>query len=101
MILILSYFSYQCAMGKQAIGSIAYNQHKRIDTLLYLLVYPQEPMVKTKTIELIKYDKVFFFFFFFQRRRKNSNNKNSISFLLDKMLLLQSCLIQVMILKTL
>ena len=30
--------TYQCAMGKQAIGSIAYNQLNRIDTLLYLLV---------------------------------------------------------------
>ncbi|KZS95369.1 beta and beta-prime subunits of DNA dependent RNA-polymerase [Sistotremastrum niveocremeum HHB9708] len=50
--------TYQCAMGKQAIGAIAYNQLNRIDTLLYLLVYPQQPMVKTKTIELIGYDKL-------------------------------------------
>jgi DNA-directed RNA polymerase III subunit RPC2 len=50
--------TYQCAMGKQAIGAISYNQLKRMDTLLYLMVYPQQPMVKTKTIELIGYDKV-------------------------------------------
>ncbi|ODQ63146.1 DNA-directed RNA polymerase III [Nadsonia fulvescens var. elongata DSM 6958] len=50
--------TYQCAMGKQAIGAIAYNQFNRIDTLLYLMVYPQQPMVKTKTIELINYDKL-------------------------------------------
>ena len=50
--------TYQCAMGKQAIGSIAYNQLSRIDTLLYLLVYPQQPMVKTRTIELIGFDKL-------------------------------------------
>ncbi|KAJ1973663.1 DNA-directed RNA polymerase III complex subunit Rpc2 [Dimargaris xerosporica] len=50
--------TYQCAMGKQAIGAIAYNQLNRIDTLLYLMVYPQQPMVKTKTIELINYDKL-------------------------------------------
>lgn len=50
--------TYQCAMGKQAMGSIGYNQMNRIDTLLYLLVYPQQPMVKTKTIELINYDKL-------------------------------------------
>ena len=37
--------TYQCAMGKQAIGAIAYNQFSRIDTLLYLMVYPQKPMV--------------------------------------------------------
>lgn len=50
--------TYQCAMGKQAIGAIAYNQFTRIDTLLYVMVYPQKPMVKTRTIELIKYDKL-------------------------------------------
>ena len=45
-------------MGKQAIGAIGYNQFNRIDTLLYLSVYPQQPMVKTKTIELVGYDKL-------------------------------------------
>jgi DNA-directed RNA polymerase III subunit RPC2 len=50
--------TYQCAMGKQAIGTIGYNQLNRIDTLLYLLVYPQQPMVKTKTIELVGYDRL-------------------------------------------
>ena len=32
--------TYQCAMGKQAIGSIGYNQLNRTDTLLYLMSYP-------------------------------------------------------------
>ncbi|EDN09804.1 DNA-directed RNA polymerase III 130 kDa polypeptide [Histoplasma mississippiense (nom. inval.)] len=50
--------TYQCAMGKQAIGAIANNQFLRIDSLLYTMVYPQKPMVKTRTIELIKYDKL-------------------------------------------
>lgn len=50
--------TYQCAMGKQAIGAIAHNQYTRIDSILYLLVYPQKPMVKTRTIELIQYDKL-------------------------------------------
>jgi DNA-directed RNA polymerase III subunit RPC2 len=50
--------TYQCAMGKQAIGAIAYNQFTRIDTILYLMVYPQKPMVTTRTIELVKYDKL-------------------------------------------
>lgn len=50
--------TYQCAMGKQAIGAIAYNQFNRIDTLLYTLVYPQRPMVISKTIELVHYDKL-------------------------------------------
>jgi len=45
-------------MGKQAIGIVAYNSLQRIDTLLYLLVYPMRPICKTKQIELIKFDKV-------------------------------------------
>lgn len=40
--------TYQCAMGKQAMGTIGYNQQKRIDSLMYLLVYPQRPLVKSK-----------------------------------------------------
>ena len=50
--------TYQCAMGKQAIGIIGYNQLNRVDTLLYLLIYPQKPLVKTKTIELMKYEEL-------------------------------------------
>ena len=50
--------TYQCAMGKQAIGAIAYNQFSRLDTLLYLMVYPQKPMVTTRAIELVQYDKL-------------------------------------------
>jgi len=50
--------TYQCAMGKQAMGNIAYNQLNRMDTLLYLLCYPQRPLLTTKTIELINYDKL-------------------------------------------
>jgi DNA-directed RNA polymerase III subunit RPC2 len=42
--------TYQCAMGKQAIGSISYNQNQRCDTVLSILSYPQKPLVKTKTV---------------------------------------------------
>lgn len=45
-------------MGKQAIGSIAYNQMNRVDTLMYLLVHPQKPMVKSRTIELVGFEKL-------------------------------------------
>ena len=48
--------TYQCAMGKQAMGTIACNQRNRIDGVLYNLVYPHKPMVKTKTIELINFE---------------------------------------------
>ena len=50
--------TYQCAMGKQAIGSIGYNQFNRVDTLLYLMSYPQKPMVKSRTIELSNFEKL-------------------------------------------
>ena len=50
--------TYQCAMGKQAMGVLAYNQNNRIDTLGYHLVYPQRPLVKTRTIELIGFEKL-------------------------------------------
>lgn len=50
--------TYQCAMGKQAMGTIGYNQKNRMDTLMYNLVYPQQPIVKTKTIDLINFDKL-------------------------------------------
>lgn len=50
--------TYQCAMGKQAMGCIGYNQQNRIDTLLYSLAYPQVPLVRTKTINLINFDKL-------------------------------------------
>lgn len=39
-------------------GAIAYNQLMRIDTLLYLLVYPQRPLVTTKTIGLIGFERL-------------------------------------------
>lgn len=39
-------------------GTIGYNQRNRMDTLLYNLVYPQAPMVKTKSIELTNFDKL-------------------------------------------
>ena len=50
--------TYQCAMGKQAVGAIALNQMQRVDTVLALLLYPQTPLVKTKTIEMINFQKL-------------------------------------------
>lgn len=50
--------TYQCAMGKQAMGAIGYNQRNRIDTLMYNIVYPQAPLVKSRTIELTNFDKL-------------------------------------------
>jgi DNA-directed RNA polymerase III subunit RPC2 len=50
--------TYQCAMGKQAMGAIGYNQRIRIDTLLYLLTYPQRPLCTTRSIEMVNMDKL-------------------------------------------
>ena len=50
--------TYQCAMGKQAMGTLSLTQLERIDTLKFLMVYPQKPLVTTRAIELIKYDQL-------------------------------------------
>eukprot|EP00760_Papus_ankaliazontas_P006674 PhM_4_TR13134/c0_g1_i1/m.14396/K03021/RPC2, POLR3B; DNA-directed RNA polymerase III subunit RPC2 len=50
--------TYQCAMGKQAMGTIALNQYRRIDTVLLLMLYPQRPMCQTRTINLIGFDQL-------------------------------------------
>ena len=39
-------------------GNIAFNQMQRMDTLLYLLVYPQKPLLSTKTIQLVRFDEL-------------------------------------------
>lgn len=39
--------SYQCAMGKQAMGMYALNYNERFDALAHLLCYPQVPMVSS------------------------------------------------------
>ncbi|CDJ61204.1 DNA-directed RNA polymerase III subunit, putative [Eimeria maxima] len=50
--------TYQCAMGKQAMGAIGFNQFNRCDTLLYLLVYPQQPLCKSRTLDLVHFDQL-------------------------------------------
>ena len=45
-------------MGKQSIGNIGYNQLIRADTVLYLMIYSQKPLVKTLTIELCNFEKL-------------------------------------------
>ena len=50
--------TYQCAMGKQAMGTVAMNQYELMNSLIYTLVYPQKPMVKTRVLDLINFDQV-------------------------------------------
>jgi DNA-directed RNA polymerase III subunit RPC2 len=45
-------------MGKQAQGIIGLNCLQRVDTIQYMLAYPQKPIVKTSHIELVNYDKL-------------------------------------------
>lgn len=48
--------TYQCAMGKQAMGTVALNQLERIDTLILLMCYPQKPLVRTRVSDMIGFD---------------------------------------------
>lgn len=50
--------TYQCAMGKQAVGPTALNIFNRIDKSSYFLCYPQQPMVQTRSIRLSKYNEM-------------------------------------------
>jgi len=47
--------TYECAMGKQAMGAIAMNQFNRTDTLLLGLVYPMKPLTTSKTLNLVNF----------------------------------------------
>ena len=46
--------TYQCAMGKQAIGIYASNFNKRMDKTGYILSYPMKPLVDTRIMNMLK-----------------------------------------------
>lgn len=50
--------TYQCAMGKQAIGHIATNVKKRFDSSILQLNYTQRPMAASKTLDFVKYNQI-------------------------------------------
>lgn len=50
--------TYQCAMGKQALGLVGLNLNNRIDTVGYQLVYPQKPLVTTSTLRLTGFEQL-------------------------------------------
>ncbi len=49
--------SYEAAMAKQALGFYAANYLLRVDSRAHILHYPQAPLVTTKPIELIGYNR--------------------------------------------
>ena len=34
------------------------NQYERFDTLLYTMIYPHKPLVKSRTLDLVNFDQV-------------------------------------------
>jgi DNA-directed RNA polymerase beta subunit/intein/homing endonuclease len=50
--------TYQCAMGKQAIGVYATNYDQRMDKTAYVLNYPGRPLVDTRVMNFIHLNKI-------------------------------------------
>jgi DNA-directed RNA polymerase II subunit RPB2 len=50
--------TYQCAMGKQAMGVYVTNYHARLDKTAYVLAYPSRPLVDTRVMGMIKLDQI-------------------------------------------
>ena len=50
--------TYQCAMGKQAMGMYVTNYDQRMDKTAYVLTYPMRPLVDTRIMNLMKLTEV-------------------------------------------
>ena len=50
--------TYQCAMGKQAMGTYATNFTERMDKTSYVLTYGGRPMVDTRIMNLAEFSKI-------------------------------------------
>jgi DNA-directed RNA polymerase II subunit RPB2 len=50
--------TYQCAMGKQAIGVYSLNYDQRMDKTAYVLTYPSRPLVDTRLMNFIHLNQI-------------------------------------------
>ena len=50
--------TYQCCMGKQAIGVYALNFDQRMDKTSYVLTYPSRPLVDTRLMNFIQLNRI-------------------------------------------
>jgi len=50
--------TYQCAMGKQAMGIYTTNYNERMDKTAFVLTYPMRPLVDTRLMDFIKLHKI-------------------------------------------
>ena len=50
--------TYQCAMGKQAIGMYVTNYDSRMDRTAYVLTYPMRPLVDTRVMNMMHLNKI-------------------------------------------
>jgi DNA-directed RNA polymerase II subunit RPB2 len=50
--------TYQCAMGKQAMGMYVTNFYNRMDKTAYVLSNPMRPLVDTRVMRMIKLDEI-------------------------------------------
>ncbi len=50
--------TYQCAMGKQAIGVYVSNFNKRVDKTSYVLNYTMRPLVETRIMNMLKLNRL-------------------------------------------
>ena len=50
--------TYQCAMGKQAMGMYVTNYDNRMDKTAYVLTYPMRPLVETRVMNMIELNQI-------------------------------------------